>query len=123
MTDRTVVLAGKEYPVPELVPLQQRELLPALKRALDYLRENAGKPLSSMNREFIDDGLTIVFWGAIWPNNEKLKFDEFLRMKISSIEIMKAVPVIQLATGLFDAAPREGGTSGEAQSDTEKKTT
>lgn len=116
MPESKVTLAGKEYPVPELVPLQQRELLPALKRALDFLRENGGKPLSSMNREFIDDGLTIVFWGAIWPNDDKIKFDEFLRMKISSVEIMRAVPVIQMATGLFEPKPSEGGTPGEAPS-------
>ena len=115
MTTPVVTLAGKEYPVPELVPLQQRELLPALKRALDFIRENGGKPLSSMNREFIEDGQTIVYWGAIWPNDETIDMKKFLRMKITSIEIMKAVPVIQMATGLFEKAPAEGAAQGEAE--------
>lgn len=125
MNTPTVTLAGKEYPVPDLVPLQQRELFPALKRAIDYIVKHKGESFSSMNREFIDDGLTIVYWGAIWPNEEKTTFDQFLRMKVSSIEIMKAVPIIQIATGLFEKTkPQEGGTPGESEKsppETEKK--
>lgn len=117
MPESKVTLAGKEYPVPELVPLQQREIEPALRRALTFIDKHKEEKLFTMDREFIDDSLLIVYWGAIWPNDESIKFDQFLRMKIKRTEIISALPVIQLATGLFDKkTPQEGGTPGESQS-------
>lgn len=127
MTNPKVKLAGKEYEIPLLVPRQQRHVLPALLRAVPAMGKFAadakdGKIFDSpFPTEAYGDLCTVVYWGAIWPQDHNASPDVIEDMPVTFDELTTAVLAIQMQTGLFkkaseDATPGEAGTT-EPQKD------
>jgi len=90
-------LAGRDYPVPPLVPSQQRIVVPALSRLGHLAREK-------MTTEHYDDLLRIVYFGAMKKADPALRFEDLLEMPIAGEDLLAAVRVIQDQTGLFKQA-------------------
>ena len=109
-----VTIAGKSYPVPPLVARQLRIVIPAIMR-LGILVGDSTK----LSTALYDDMLTIIAWGALWPNGDKKGTADghmatLLDSAISFAEMQAAMKVIRDQTGLFVAAPTEGAPPGEA---------
>lgn len=111
MENPVVTLAGKDYPVPPLVIRQQREVVPALGRIAEFFkgRESA----LEITKAMYDDFSTVIYWGAVWPNNKVQSVDFVIDLPLSLAEIFSAINVIRQQTGLFKAAP-EGASTGES---------
>jgi hypothetical protein len=105
----TVTLAGKQYPVPILVARQLRIVVPAIMR-LGVLAKDPTK----LTTAHYDDMISILFWGAIWPNDRKANESFLMDLPLSFQEMQDALTVIRGQTGLFVAAPPEGAPPGEA---------
>lgn len=108
-----VTIEGKEYPVPPLVARQLRVVVPAIMR----LGALIGDP-SKLTTALYDDMLTILAWGALWPNDKKTDIGAHLAALMDSplsfTEMQSALKVIRDQTGLFADAPKEGAQPGEA---------
>lgn len=112
MSDPVVTLAGKDYPVPYLVPFQQRSILPALMR-LNLMSDD----MTKITTPLYDDIMLILYWGAIWPNDNQADQGFLLRKSVKWEEILAALTVIRKQTGLFSDVPKTGDSpSGEARS-------
>ena len=103
----SVTLAGKVYPVPQLVTKQLRIVIPAIMR-LSKMVQGA-----EITTPLYDDMIQILFWGAIWPNNRQATADVLFDTHIPFSEMNAAMKVIRNQTGLFTDAPAEGATPGE----------
>lgn len=108
----TVTLAGKVYPIPLLVPRQQREVVPALLQFTSVLGD-----MSKMSKDHYNELLKIVYWGAIWPNKKDAHFErDLLDTEVQWSEIVAAVATIRERTGLFrKAEDGEDAPTGEAK--------
>ena len=123
-TDPVVKLAGKDYPVPRLVPKQQRIIIPALMRlgaAIKLLPPLPGsdKPrgqfdTDKLTTDFYDQMLLAVYWGAVWPNDRSSNPSIMDNIPVTWPEIMDAMNVLREQTGFYGPAP-EGATPGESQ--------
>lgn len=115
MDNPVVTLAGKQYPVPPLVPKQQRVVIPVLMKIAASFRKSEGRfDLSLVTTEFYDDILGCVYWGAVWPNDKQAPRSVMDEMPTSLNELMAAINVIREQTGLFRPAA-EAATPGESQ--------
>ena len=120
MSDPVVTLAGKQYPVPPLVPRQLRVVLPALLRALPKMMAwsqsaTEGKVFDlPFPTDAYDDILVIAYQGAIWPNDKKADPGCLFDQVVTFNELAAAIVVIQSQTGMFGRASG-GANAGEAQ--------
>lgn len=112
----SVILAGKTYAVPLLVPKQNREVIPALLKLAPLLRVEGGF-IQHHYAEVVDIVATVIYWGAIWPNDKKALLDSVSEMPVTLKEMMEAVNIIRVQTGLFVKA-QEGATPGESETAT-----
>jgi hypothetical protein len=101
------MLAGKEYPVPPLVPRQLREVVPAIMKSAMALGD-----IRNATPEAFQKLLEVIYWGIIWINDPNrnnpstsIKFTILDEMPIGMPEIMEAVRLVQKQTGLYSRTP------------------
>ena len=102
----TIRLAGEDYPVKPLVVKQLRVVVPALMR----LR---GARLVSITEEQFDD-LVEIAYQAVCGCKPGLTRDAFTDLPVKAIELMEAITVIAIQSGMVEETP----TPGEAQAGT-----
>lgn len=111
----TVMLAGKPYDVPLLVPKQNREVIPALLKLAPLFRAEGGY-IKDHYAEVTDLMMLVIYWAVIWPI-KKGDGEDGIRavseMPITHAETLASLNVIRMQTGLFTKAP-EGAEPGEA---------
>ena len=114
-----VTLADKSYSVPPLVPRQLRVVMPAIVRIDSILPKSRGGEGAPLTTAIYDDMISVIFWGAVWPNDKKADagttISVLMDSAISVEQMYHAMSVIRTQTGLFKAAPKEGAPPGEAQ--------
>ncbi len=102
-----ITLGSKDYPVKPLNVRQMRVVIPAMVRL-------KGVHLGTITEQQIDDLVEIVYQ-AVYPCQDKLTRDDLMNMSISPLELIKAIPVIALQTGM---APKKEAEPGEAPAGT-----
>jgi hypothetical protein len=113
MSKAKVKLGGKEFTIPVLVIKQLRELDWRIMRASPALLDR-----SKLNQETRDDLFDIVYI-ALTQENPALTREEFDAMGITLPEVMNAVPVIAMQTGMFKPAVEAPPQTGEEPTGTE----
>jgi hypothetical protein len=111
-----VTLAGKEFPIPLLVPRQNRIVIPKLIDLMKGFTE--GGALSAINitmkltTQQYDD-LSEIIWVALTRATPTLTKDDFLDMPIDLMELIAAMDIVAQQCGVMK---RAGGTKpGEAK--------
>ena len=110
MSDPTITLAGKAYPIPMLAPRQNRIVVPTAARL-------QGVNPKSISTEQYDDFIEIAFLAA-QRGNPTLNKVEFMEMPITTEELFTAFPVILQQTGIFRKADASGEAPGAESSQT-----
>lgn len=108
-----VTLAGKEYPVPMLVPRQQRIVIPKLLSLMKSMAANGRVDPTSLTTEQYDDLLDLVYI-ALTRGTPDLKRDDFMDTPSSMLELIAAMNTIAEQTGMMKRET-PGAASGEAQ--------
>lgn len=101
----TITLAGKEWPVPLLVPRQQRVIIPAI------LRLGSVNPTKITEQQY--DDLVEIAFRAISRAHPQFTKEQLLDMPVTLIELISALPVIAQQTGML--AFKKGDDAGEAR--------
>lgn len=110
-----IVLAGKDFDIPQLAPRQQRIVVPAI-MSMTNIMGKAEDFMKQMNTEQYDKLLDLVFV-ACTRAQPTLKRDDFLNMPITVRELLDAIPTIMQQTGIVKAVP-----AGEALSESAPQT-
>jgi hypothetical protein len=108
-----VTLAGKEYPVPLLVPRQQRIVIPKLLSLMKSMAVGGRIDPTGLTTEQYDDLLDLVYV-ALTRGTPDLKRDDFMDMPSTMLELIAAMNTIAEQTGMMKRDTL-GATSGEAQ--------
>jgi hypothetical protein len=95
-----IIIAGRGWPVPLLAPRQNRVVVPALMR------------LGEQPAQHYEDLLEAVF-AALTRAQPMLDRAEFEDWPIATWELVEAIPVIAIQTGLLKATRRSGKPKGE----------
>jgi len=116
-----VMLAGREWFVPELAMRQSRVVVPALMRVMPMLQEMQGGAPSAMaglSEEHFENIIAIVHC-ALTRAYPTLTREEFLDLPASTAELIAALGVVTRQTGFFKRAEEAtpGETKGETASD------
>lgn len=103
----TVNLAGREWPIPQLSPRQNRIVVPALLEIVPKIiraREEGGGDFAQLAR-YLDtatyDRLSDVSFQALTRAHPDLKRAEFDDLPIETVELIVAVNVIARQAGLL----------------------
>jgi len=115
----TVVLAGREWPIPVLAPRQNRivvpallELIPKILRARDEA-SNAGESRIAQLARYLDtpayDRLADVAFTALTRAAPELSRAEFDELPIGTLELIAAAPIVALQAGLLKRASASDG--------------
>lgn len=94
------MLNGVAYPVPRLVPRQQRIIMPKIMSLMKSMTVDGKVSPLNLTTEQYDDLLDVVFIG-IQRATPALTRDEFLDTPINLLELIRAMDVISEASGLF----------------------
>lgn len=123
----TVLLAGKAWPIPKLVPRQLRHCREAL---LEMNRVVAKSAIVGSNGKLLIDAFTVLsdeqyeklllapVWRALTRAHPDMPFDELLDMDLDDSELVAAWFVVRQQSGLFIEVKEGGGadaSAGEAQ--------
>jgi hypothetical protein len=104
-----VTLAGNEYPIPMLVPRQQRIVVPALMLLMKTMSVNGKVDPTSLTTEQYDMLLDLVYV-ALTRGSPLLKRDDFLDMPTNMMELIVAMNVVAEQSGVMK---RETTATGE----------
>jgi hypothetical protein len=109
MSDQTITLAGRHWPIPTLAPRQNRIVIPALLEVIPKIicaRSEAsdGTGFSQLAR-YLDtqtyDRLTEIVFMALTRAHPALTRAEFDDMSIDTAELLAALNPIARAAGLY----------------------
>jgi hypothetical protein len=107
-----VALAGNWYPVPMLVPRQQRIVIPKLLSLMKSMAVNGKVDPTGLTTEQYDDLLDLVYV-ALTRGTPDLKRDHFMDMPSTMLELIAAMNTIAEQTGMMKRETA-GAASGEA---------
>lgn len=111
-------LGGHEYPVPMLVPRQNRIIGPKLFKLIGAISIGSGViNIGSMTTEIYDDLIDVVFVAATRAN-PGLKKDDLLDSPISLPELFEALGIVAEQSGLMRKAAAGAPAPGEARAGT-----
>ena len=110
-----ITLAGKDYPVPFLVPRQQRIVIPKLMTLMKtFVGQDTGMvDPSNVTTEMYDDLTDMVFVGMS-RGSPDLTREQFMDMPINLFELITAMNVIATQTGVLRRANAGEKPAGEA---------
>jgi hypothetical protein len=95
-----VTLAGKEWPVPLLVPRQQRIVIPKLMSLMKTLAVGGAIDAASISTEQYDDLIDVIYHGIVRGSPTVTK-EAFIDEPITLLELIKAIDVIAAQTGMM----------------------
>jgi hypothetical protein len=104
-----LTLAGKEWPVPLLVPRQQRIVIPKLMALMKTLAVGGVIDAASISTEQYDELIDVVFHGVV-RGSPTVTREAFIDEPITLMELIKAIDVIAAQTGMMkkkEPAPGE----------------
>lgn len=101
---KTVQLAGKNWPIPQLAPRQNRVVVPALMKVLPDLMAIKNGDISQFDTELYSLLLDISFH-ALTRAHKELTRNEFEDMPITTEELILASEVVADATGVIKKKP------------------
>jgi len=111
----SIKIAGKDWPVPQLAPRQNRVVVPALLNVLPKIigaREQANGQMDggglAQLAQYLDttayDKLTDIVFHALSRAHPELRRDDFDDMPVDTAELFAAISVIAHQAGLFKPA-------------------
>ena len=109
-----VTLAGKEYPVPLLVPRQQRIVIPKLMALMKALTSGGAIDAASISTEQYDDLVDVIYHG-IARGSPTFTKEQFLDEPITLTEMIKAIDAVATQTGMLN---KKGPAPGEVPAGT-----
>jgi len=95
-----VTLADKQYPVPLLVPRQQRIVIPKLLALMRSMAINGKIDPTNLTTDQFDDLLDLVYV-ALTRGTPDLKREDFMEMPTTLLELIDAMNVIAEQTGMM----------------------
>jgi hypothetical protein len=108
-----VTLGGKEYPVPFLVPRQQRVVIPKLLGLMKSMTVGNKITVTDLTTDQYDDLINMTYV-ALTRGSPALKIDELLDAPIDLMELVTAMQVIASQTGVMKKANGTEVATGEA---------
>jgi hypothetical protein len=114
MADPVVTLGKREFPVPELVVEQMREVYPAVGQLSRFLAGGAAS-LLAIDTETMDLLIKTVFIG-IAPGTPGFTRAEFMKLTAKPVQLIHALTVIAKQGGMIEEAPGNASGEGEAAS-------
>lgn len=119
MQDATIVLAGREYAIPQLAIRQNRHVEVLAARHRDYYvrayKANGELMLLDLTEGEATDFSEIVYW-ALTRALPTLTKEQFEAMPITMTEVMTALPACLVQSGLFKVAAEPAPQTGEVRS-------
>jgi hypothetical protein len=109
MSDQTITLAGKHWPIPTLAPRQNRIVVPALLEVIPKIMRARGEAADATGfaqlARYLDtqtyDRLTEITFMALTRAHPALTRAEFDDMCVDTAEILAALNPIARAAGLY----------------------
>lgn len=112
-----LMLGGREFPMPLLAPRQQRIVVPKLMGVMNALiGKNAAEAMSALSTQTYDDLCDLVYV-ALTRGTPDLKKDDFLDLPIGPLDLVRAIDVVAIATGVLkrgEPGAAQGAGAGEA---------
>jgi len=108
-----ITLGGKEYPIPLLVPRQQRVVIPRLLQLFKDVSAGGQISMTNLDTAKFNDIYEIVHT-AITRAQPEMKFEEFLDLDAAPSELIASLNTIARQTGLIKQAAPGVSVPGEA---------
>lgn len=111
-----ITLAGKDYPIPLLVPRQNRIVIPKLLSLMKALTAgDAVKIVDPTNLSTAEyDDLIDIVWIAVTRATPTLTKEQFLDMPIGLMELISAMDTVALQSGAMKRSGEAKPDLGEA---------